>query len=118
MNGVIQRQQLEARLAVKPDNAIVYRALCMVNGGLGLTEETVRSCDAAIEFAVPDAIRMGLNRSDVARGLALAGETDRALDMIELYLHEPGGPGPRKTALDPAFRSLRDNPRFQELTSL
>ncbi|TDJ33492.1 MAG: tetratricopeptide repeat protein [Gammaproteobacteria bacterium] len=112
------RAQLEARLRDEPDNAIVYRALCIVNGGLGLTGETIHACDAAIEFAVPDAIRMGLNRSDVARGLALAGETDRALDMIELYLREPGGPGPRRTALEPAFRDLREHPRFRELTGL
>ncbi len=45
----------------------------------------------------------------------VAGLTDEALDMIELYLSEPSGYGSVRTELEPAFRGLRDEPRFQEL---
>ncbi len=59
----------------------------------------------------------GFLRVEVARGLALAGLDEQALDMIELYLELPSGFGPVRTDLEPAFRTLHSDPRFKKLVT-
>jgi hypothetical protein len=109
------RRELEAAMAEQPEDGRIHRALCLVYGGLGLQDEARVACEAGMELAIWDAFEIGFVRTDVAKGLALAGLTDEALDMIDLYLSEPAGYGAVRTELEPAFRSLRDQPRFQEL---
>ena len=109
------REMLEQRRDENPDNPRPYRSLCVVYGGLGMTDEARRACDKAVETFSNDAYEVGFLRVEVAKGLALGGLIDQALDMIELYLTEPSGYGPTRTELEPAFRGLHDHPRFKQL---
>ena len=111
------RAMLEERRDENLDDPRPYRSLCVVYGGLGMADEAKEACDKAVETFSNDAYEVGYLRVEVAKGLALAGFTDAALDMIELYLTEPSGYGPVRTELEPAFRSLADHPRFVELVS-
>ena len=108
---------LEERRDENPDDPRPYRSLCVVYGGLGMADEAKEACDKAVETFSNDAYEVGYLRVEVAKGLALAGFTDAALDMIEFYLTEPSGYGPVRTELEPAFRSLADDPRFQRLVA-
>ncbi len=109
------REMLEQRRDENPDNPRPYRSLCVVYGGLGMEAEAEATCNKAVETFPIDVYEVGFLRVEVAKGLALAGLTDQALDMIEVYLTEPSGYGPTRTELEPAFRGLHDHPRFQQL---
>ena len=109
------RVWLETRRDQNPDDPRAYRSLCVVYGGLGMIEETEAACDTAVETLPNDVFGGGYLRVEFAKGLALAGLTEPALDMIETYLTNPSGHGPVRTELEPAFRSLRNNSRFQSL---
>ena len=109
------RRELEAARAEHPEDGRIHRALCLIYGGLGLQDKARVACETGMGLATWDAFEIGFVRTDVAKGLALAGLTDEALNMIDLYLSEPAGYGSVRTELEPAFRSLRDKPRFQEL---
>ena len=111
----VVRRELEAASVEHPEDGRIHRALCLAYGGLGMQEEARAACETGMELAIWDAFEIGFVRTEVAKGLALAGLTDEALDMIELYLRKPGGYGAVRTGLEPAFRGLREEPRFQEL---
>ncbi len=51
------------------------------------------------------------------RVLALAGQTDEGLDILERYLDQPGGPTRWDLRLHPRWDFLRDNPRFARLAA-
>jgi hypothetical protein len=55
------------------------------------------------------------NQSQLVRIYLLAGETDKALDQLEPLLRVPFYLSPGWLRLDPTFRPLRSNPRFQRL---
>ena len=88
----------------------------------------------ALAFAgdYPDAIREGRRGTDLAplttnhslgpylqhqlvKIYLLAGENERALDLLEPLLKIPYDLSPGWLRIDPAFHSLRGNPRFEKL---
>ncbi|MCZ6559913.1 MAG: hypothetical protein O6931_03360 [Gammaproteobacteria bacterium] len=97
-----------------PGDPRAYRSLCVVYGGLGMVENAEAACDKSVEALPNDVFAAGYLRVEIAKGLALAGLDEQALDMIELYLEKPSGFGPVRTEFEPAFRTLRRHPRFQK----
>jgi TolB-like protein len=56
------------------------------------------------------------NAEGVVKAYARAGQTDKALDLLERLIHMPGRQTPGRAKLDPAFAPLRNTPRFQRLS--
>jgi pentatricopeptide repeat protein len=56
------------------------------------------------------------NAEGVVKAYARAGQTDKALELLERLVHMPGRLTPGRVKLDPAFAPLRDTPRFQRLS--
>ena len=62
-----------------------------------------------------DAYEGGNHLWDLALAMTLMGETELALEQIETALSIPSPLTRADLVLDPVFRPLRDDPRFQEL---
>jgi len=56
------------------------------------------------------------NQHVVARSYVLLGESEKALDLLEPLLQMPYFLTPGWLRIDPAWDSLRSNPRFKKLT--
>jgi pentatricopeptide repeat protein len=56
------------------------------------------------------------NAEGVVKAYARAGQTDKALDLLERLIRMPGRQTPGRVKLDPAFAPLRNTPRFQRLS--
>jgi hypothetical protein len=80
-----------------------------------MVEDAKAACQTTFDTLPNDVFEGGYLKVEIAKGLALAGLAERALDMIESYLSNPSGYGPGRTELEPAFRTLRTDPRFQQL---
>ena len=108
------RVQLEKRESEEPDSR-VYRALCQTYGGLGLAEETLTACRRALEGEESDAVSVPGYRYQLASGLALGGQYDAALEMLESLLKMQARPARLIFDAEPSFRELRQDPRFESL---
>lgn len=109
------RVWLESWRDQHPGDPRAFRSLCVVYGGLGMVKDTKAACQKTFETLPNDVFEGGYLKVEIAKGLALAGLSEQAIDMIESYLSNPSGYGPVRTDLEPAFRALRDHPRFQQL---
>lgn len=54
-------------------------------------------------------------RHQLVRIYIAVGEPEKALDNLEILLHEPYLLSPQWLRIDPNFASLRGNPRFERL---
>jgi len=109
------RSDLEARDPAKYGGGPVQVALCITYGGLGLTDHALVACERAVAEEQFDAVENPNDRVIIAWGLALAGENDAALDMIESALRMEARPTRVTLEAEPAFRELKKDPRFSEL---
>jgi tetratricopeptide (TPR) repeat protein len=101
----------EKLVATSPDDARVWRQL----GSCRLGEKRYREAARAFERALGLAREPDPNdRYDAARAYALAGDRQSALDALDALDGALAAGFERRAdvAGDPAFASLRDNPRF------
>jgi len=109
------RGDLEARRTDSPEDARIYRALCWVYAGLGDADAARQICEQSLVLAPVDAIVSQQYRRGAAIGLAMVGDADRALDLIEETLSLPAGYSVPWYEFEPGFRSIHDHPRFLAL---
>jgi serine/threonine-protein kinase len=69
----------------------------------------------ALRATALDAVSGPYYKYQVARICIQAGKHDRALDLIEPLLSQPGDLTPAWLRIDPIFAPLRGNPRFEKL---
>ena len=70
----------------------------------------------ALRETALDAVSGPYYKYQVARIYIMAGQYDRALDLIEPLVAGPGDLTPGWLRIDPIFAPLRGNPRFDRLT--
>ena len=73
------------------------------------------ACAGAIEHERIDAFDQTMSRYEIALGLASAGLHEQAIDQIEFLLAGPVGKSFSRYEIEPAFRPLHQNPRWQAL---
>ncbi len=99
-------QQAVAR---NPDEATAHASLARELRSLGRIEEA--------RFHLQEARRRmeGESAYDRACIMALSGELDAALDLLQQALQDDDWPNPDWVRQDPDLRALHGEPRFQEL---
>jgi len=111
------RAQFEAGLADHPGDARFHSALGIVHAGLGNKEEARREAQKGVDLypTSRDALMGPVREVDLAITLALIGNADAAIDVLERVLSRPAWFSVSQAKLDPAFDSLCDHPRFKAL---
>ena len=122
------RSEMELFLKEQPDNYRLIGNLALTNMGLGDKAAALRLAEQAMAvlpiekdaFAGPGPLEI------FARVAARTGDSDRAITTLQKLLSVPYEGAlvlnlpltPALLRLDPMFDSIRDDPRFQQLTAL
>lgn len=107
-------QLLERQYRATPKSAWASAALGVSLAMLGRKPEAVEAAKRA-EALMNDALDGPAWIISEANVQMLVGDADKAMDALELALKIPSPLTSRSLALDPAFASLRGNPRFKAL---
>lgn len=108
---------LQALVDEDPTEPRYRSALGLALAGLGLAVEAVREGEEGVRLMPPEreAWRGAWRVADLARIYAMTGRTEDAIDRLEYLLSVPSGESVWTLRLDPAWDSLRGNPRFEAL---
>jgi tetratricopeptide (TPR) repeat protein len=111
------RDQLKRRVDERPEDARLLSALGLVDAALGRKEEAIEEARHAVEMlpVSQDGWDGPLPVLYQTRVYALTGETDLALQNLEISIKTPGGEYYCDLKLDPSLDALRNNPRFGKL---
>jgi serine/threonine-protein kinase len=111
------RIHLEKKVESDPRDPRYRAALGHAYAFLGRREDAIREATLAADL-VPvsrDAVDGPNYIRELAGVYATLGESDAALDRIEYLLSIPGGLSPGWLRVDPMWKPLRGNPRFEAL---
>ena len=114
----VAREHVEAALEANPEDFRLYNALGMILAGLGESEEAVRMARQAIDDALPtsrDTYAHPLWQMQTILALAMAGDSDAAIEELDTYLGAPGRWSIEGLLPDPRLDLIRDDPRFDAL---
>lgn len=111
------RDQLEARVLARPSEARTHAQLGIVYSHLGRAEEAVRAAERATELLpmTRDPLGGSYLATQLAETYARAGRHEEAIALIGELLEKPGHLTRPELRIDPRWRSLQDDPRFERL---
>ena len=110
------RELLEVGIRTRPDNDHVHGSLGVVYAGLGRMDDAIREGKLALELiGESQSDILGYRLRDLAEIHLRAGDTEQAIDYLERLLSIPAWFSASYLAIDPTWRALHDNPRFQAL---
>ncbi|MBV8227022.1 MAG: protein kinase, partial [Verrucomicrobia bacterium] len=111
------RDQLKRRVDEHPGDARLLSALGLVDAALGRKEEAIEEARHAVEMlpVSQDAWDGPLPVLYQTRIYALTGETDLALQNLQISIKTPGGEYYCDLKLDPSLNALRNDSRFDKL---
>ena len=113
----VARDQLRRKVDERPEDARLLSALGLVDAALGRKEEAIEEARHAVEMlpVSQDGWDGPLPVLYQTRVYALTGQTDLALQNLEISIKTPGGEYYCDLKLDPSLNALRKNPRFEKL---
>lgn len=111
------RTQLEARLKTTPEDERLHSSLGIAYAGLGRKADAIREGNRGVELLPieKEAWRGSFRLTDLAIIYTMVGEQEQALNIVEQLLSIPAEISRPLLGIDPAWRSLRGNPRFEAL---
>jgi serine/threonine protein kinase/predicted Zn-dependent protease len=111
------RSILESKVSNEPENARFQSQLGLAYAGLGNKELAIEHGLKAISIIPPskEAIYSLFFLANLGEIYVLVGQPDKAIDQLEYSMRIPGFISAPYLKLDPVWRSLQDNPRFQKL---
>jgi serine/threonine-protein kinase len=111
------RVHLEAKLRTNPGDERYHSALGLAYAGLGRRQEAIREGERAVQIlpVTREAWKGSFRLVDLARIYAMAGEPEKAIDLLEQLLSMPSEISRPYLRIDPAWRYLRGNERFEAL---
>jgi len=111
------RKMLEARVRQRPEEALFHSSLGIAYAGLGRKQDAIREGKAGVNLlpVSKEAYRGFYRVEELARIYAMVGDYEAAISQLEYLMSIPGDLGVGALRLDPAWKPLRNHPRFQEL---
>jgi TolB-like protein/Tfp pilus assembly protein PilF len=109
------KREFETLLQGNPASYAINRSLCFITGGLGELKDAQKYCQQALQTAPKDAFLAGIFKFDAATGLALAGNTQGAVELLQAMLDADAGPTIYPIMYHPAFDGIRSEPAYIEL---
>jgi TolB-like protein/Flp pilus assembly protein TadD len=112
------RIAITAQLKDTPDNSARQMALALSLAYLGRFQEAIDQGERALARTPPskDALAGPYYQHQLSRIYLMAGQPNKALDLLEPLLRMPYYLSPGWLKVDPAFVPLRGTPRFEKLT--
>jgi eukaryotic-like serine/threonine-protein kinase len=106
-----------AKVRQKPEESFYHSSLGIAYAGLGQKQDAVREGKAGVDLKPvnQDAVDGFFRIEDLAKIYSMVGEKDEAMRLLEQLMSIPGDLGVGALRLDPAWKPLRDEPRFQAL---
>jgi len=114
--GDSARAAFEQQLYAAPDNAQLHALYGAALGFAGRKDAAIREGQRALALGgTAHSPGVSYDLYMLARSYILTGESDKALDQLELLLKQPFYLSPGWLKIDPTFDRLRGNPRFKRL---
>ncbi|HYB52391.1 MAG TPA: hypothetical protein VEG84_00860, partial [Thermoanaerobaculia bacterium] len=113
------RKAYESRIPATPEDVNLLTSHALALAYLGRKEEAIREAEHAYTLwpLERDATSGAYVRHQLARVYILAGEQEKAIDLLQTLLKIPYYLSPGLLKIDPNFDPLRRNPRFEKLVA-
>ncbi len=111
------RVTLEKRIKKFPDDARLRSSLGITYAGLGEKEKAIKEGKLGVELLPinKEAWNGYYREMDLAKIYTMVGEYDLAIDRLDYLLSIPGELSVPYIKIDPIWKSLLNNPRFQKV---
>ncbi len=108
---------LESLLKERPEDSRLHSALGIAYAGLGRKADAIEEGKLGVALLpiTREAYRGAFRVEDLARIYASVGELDAAFDELEVLLERPGRMTVGRLRLEPWWKPLRGQPRFEAL---
>jgi adenylate cyclase len=114
---VLARAENEQLVRTQPKNSLPLAMLAFIDASMGNKEQAIEEARAACVLSPldKDALEGALQKTNLARVYALAGERDLALQELATVSKLPGGISYGELKLYPEWDSLGRDPRFEKI---
>lgn len=105
------------RLKENPDDERAYSSMGIAYAGLGRKDDALQAAKRGVELlpVEKEAWRGSSRLIDLAMVYAMVGEQEKALDLLEQLVSIPSEISPQLLRIDPTWKPLKNNKRFQSL---